>query len=74
MIRRAAPTCVGLLQGTDIELINYLDNKPGKVVFRELLVDRGRKQVAGLAVNGVEAAHFSAHLGRQVRIIPFALR
>jgi hypothetical protein len=51
VIRRAAPTCVGFLQGANIEPINHFNNKPGKVVFREPFIDRGGKQVAGLAVN-----------------------
>lgn len=59
MIRRAAPTRVGFLQGADIESIRYFDNKPGKVVFRQPFIHRGRKQVAGLAINGMEAAHFT---------------
>jgi hypothetical protein len=55
VVRRAAPTRVGFLLGADIEPINDLDNKPGKVIFRQPFIDRGWKKVAGLAVNRMEA-------------------
>lgn len=62
VIRRAAPTRVGFLQGTDIESILYLDNKLGEVVLREPFIDRGRRQVAGLAANRMKAARFSRRI------------